>query len=379
MSQIVIVGGGIIGTGLAYYLREADADVTLVEKNQIGSGTSQYGTAMFSWFFPHPADYLFRRRSWEGWRHVIEAADIEHNTVGNVTVAQSEEALAGLREIVAVQQAYGVESEIIGPDEAAEYGFDPDAVVGAMHSPHEGFVNQQEFMEFYVRQAEANGVDIRTGVEVQDVTLDDGRVSGVETSEGFIEADTVVNAAGPWAPRLNDMVGVSLPLRHGRAKICVLQFDEPHGLPYLGVEDDHYFRPEGASKMLAGRHVGLAGKYHELGEHDPDHSHTVDEEFRLAVVETVDEVVPGLKQAEIVNDWVGVVCVSPDGRPMVGPTTVDGFLTATGMSGAGISQHAAVAMTLSDYLRTGEPSDTLQYLSPMRYMDATTPDLFGSL
>lgn len=378
MNSVVIVGGGIIGTGLAYYLRDADAEVTLVEKDQIGAGTSQYGMAMFSWFFPHPADYLFRRRCWEGWRHVLDQTDIAHNTVGNVTVARSEPAMHQLRELVAVQQSYGIETEIIDADEAAEYGFDPEAIVGAMHSPYEGFVNQQRFMEFYTERAQEDGIDVRTGVEVQDVDLDGGSVSGVQTSEGTIDADTVINAAGPWSPRLNDMVDVTLPLRHGRAKILVLDFDEPHGLPYLGIEDDHYFRPEGETKMLAGRHVGMAGKkYHQLDTKGPDQAHSIGEEFRLSVVEQVEEVVPGLREAEITNDWVGILTVTPDGRPMFGPTDVDGFHVATGMSGAGIAQHAGVAKTLSEHLKTGEKSDILRYHSPMRFMSETTPDLLG--
>ncbi len=359
-----MVGGGIIGTGIAYYLRDSDHRVTLVEKNQLGSGTSRYSTAMFGWHFPHPADYLFRRRSWAGWRDVLEQTDLEHHTVGNVRVARSQEALSELRETVAVQQSYGIETRMISPEEAAEYGIDPDAIEGAMHSPREGYVNQQGFMEFYAERAQEHGVEVLTGTEVHDVTTEDGAVTGVETEAGHIDADVVVNAAGPWSPRLNDMVEVSLPLKHSRAQIMVLQADAPHGFPFIDLEGDHYFRPESETKMLAGRH---GPPFHQIGELDPDHAHDIQEEFRLSVIDQIETVVPGLQETEVINDWVGIRTVTPDGRPVLGPTSVEGFVVATGMSGSGVSQHAAVAKTLSQYFRTGEASDTLRYHAPSRF------------
>jgi sarcosine oxidase subunit beta len=161
------------------------------------------------------------------------------------------------------------------------------------------------------------------------------------------------------------MVGVALPLRHTTGPILVLDANEPLSLPFLkNVGGPYYFRPEGESKALAGRRWG---RYDEASRLDPDGAHAVGDEIRRDVAALARSHVPSLADAAVINEWVGLRTVTPDFGPVVGPTCVDGFLVACGMSGAGVALAPVVGRAIADYVRTGATTDGPRLLSADRF------------
>lgn len=346
MEPIAIVGGGIIGTGLAYRLRNAPTTVRLFEKGTLGSGSTSASIAVFSRLTDHPTElgHRMRERAWDHYRSLIDDGEISYERIGSLMVAETEPYRRTLETAHDRFHELGLDTELLEPEELAAHNVDPSGTAGGLYADDVGYLDPNEVVQYWAREARASGVDIETGVEVTDVVTDEGSVRAIETTDGSYDAGTVINAAGPWAPRVNEMVGVSLPVRHTLGRILVLQNETDFSLPYVLFENGDYFREEGTAQAFAGR---LEKEYDEATVLDPSVSRSVDEEFYRSVARSTEERVPILRDADVVNEWVGLRTVTPDKDPILGPTTVDGFQTAIGMSGLGITYAPAVTDLLA--------------------------------
>jgi sarcosine oxidase subunit beta len=187
----------------------------------------------------------------------------------------------------------------------------------------------------------------------------------VEVDGERVRASGVVNAAGPWAASIDAMVGVSLPLRHNVGPILVLDHDANLELPFVEFEDGSYVRGEGRRQVFAGRYgVG----YDDAERLDPAAARSPGEAFRLAVGDRLGTSLPGLADARVATDWVGVRTITPDGDPFVGETEVEGYYAATGMSGLGVTLAPAVGEHLAAVVAPDRaPDDAVrERLSPAR-------------
>ena len=365
MEPVVVVGGGIVGTAVARYLSRGETPVVLFEQNELGSGTSGESVAVFVWQQTRPdrVEHELRERSWAEYERLVDAGDVSFERTGALHVADSDATLDSLRTAATELRSLSVPASVRDPADLAAYGVDPDTTAGGLYTPDDGYLDPSEIGRQYVREATAAGATVETGVEVTDVVVDDGSVAAVETSDGRVPASAVVNAAGPWAPFVNEMVGVSLPLRHNYGPVLVLQADERVSLPFVEFEDGHYVRREGDRQVFAGRY---GASYDDATVVDPDHARSVDHEFYLAVERRLSErlTAPDL---ELVNEWVGLRTITPDGRPFVGATDVDGFFVACGLSGLGVTLAPGVAQFLARVLADDPVDGAIEsYLSPAR-------------
>ena len=370
MDSVVIVGGGIIGTSVAFHLRD-HPDVTVLEKNALGSGTTAASMGRFDWDVADPFGVFLQREAWRTYEPLVRDGVVDFERPGYLRVAGTPDELERMRERAAVLGEYGLDFELLDADETAEHGVNPDAVSGGLYQASGGYLNQQDAVEYFAEGAREAGVAIETGTEVTDVLTDGGTVTAVETTDGRYTADVVVNAAGPWAPGLNELVDVSLPLRHTTGPILVLEGDGPVSIPFLkNVDGDFYVRPEGGSKLLAGRRWG---RYDEAPLLDPDDARGVDDRFRRDVAALSESHLPALEGAAVVNEWVGLRTVTPDFRPVVGPTARDGFLVACGMSGSGVGLAPLVGRLVADHVDDDGNGTLLRQLSARRFGSGTAP------
>lgn len=365
MEPIVIVGGGIVGVGIAHALREAGARVRLIEKNALGSGTTATSIAMFLPLETSPTafDQRLRDLAWAEYESLIERNVVGVERTGSLYCASTAEYLGELEAATETLREFGREVDLLEPSELREFGIDPQGLEGAMYTPRSGYLDPTEVIQHWSDEATASGVEIETGVEVTDVHVEDGAVAGVETTEGEFEARTVIDAAGPWSHSVAEMAGVSIPVRHTLGRILVLGTGEELSLPFTLFEDGTYFREEGRTQAFAGR---LETTYADVTQLDPDAVHAVDPEFRLAVARATSRNLPALADADVVNEWVGLRTVTPDAHSLLGPTDVDGYLLATGMSGEGVMLAPVVASALADYVRTGS-NEIVKRLSVDRF------------
>jgi sarcosine oxidase subunit beta len=367
MDPVVVVGGGIVGASVASHLARRSIPVTLFERDALGGGTTSKSLAMFVWHQSEPEErqHRLRERAWETYRPLIEEDRIGFERIGTLDVADSAGELDALRDARDRLREFGARAELVEGEALAEFGVAPDEVAGALYTPDDGYLDPAEIVQYFVEEARSAGAMVETSTEVTDVVTEDGRVAAVETPDGRIAASAVVNAAGPWAPQVNDLVDVSLPLRHNFGPVLVLQQDADVDLPFLEFPDGHYFREEGRQQVFAGT---FGATFEDADVVDPTHAHSIDHEFYLDVEERVARLLHGLDDVELVNEWVGLRTITPDGRPFVGETDCDGCYVACGMNGLGVTLAPEigrlVATAIDDDGRPGR--ELAEYLSPGR-------------
>ena len=365
MTAVVIVGGGIVGTSVAYQLRDEPVSVTLVEKDELGAATTAASMALVHRHQLHPTafDQRLRRRSWEVYDRLIDSGVTPFTRCGLLYVAETAPFGETLERAVERLRTVGVEAHTRDPGELERYGIRPEAVDSAMHTPDEGYIETDAVVGYFADEAREAGAKVLTGIEVTDLLVDDG-VVGLETTAGVLDADVVVNAAGPWAADLTEMAGLSLPLRHTRGPILELDGVPDRPDPVLVFERGSYVRQVGET----GAYVGaLATDFDRATRLEPDAPGPSGDAFREAVDELVSALVPSLDGGRVVDEYVGLRTVTPDGRPLVGGTAVEGFLVACGMNGLGVTLAPAVGRLLASSIESGMADELLEPLDPHRF------------
>lgn len=356
--QTVIVGGGIIGLASAYYLSQRGVDVTLLEKGSLGSGSTDRANGGIRAHFSSPVSSKLSQRSIEVWESFEEefGTDIEYRRPGYLFMAREEETAERFRENVDKQAELGVESEFVSPERAGELcpELNADRFIGGAYSPNDGVSDPHLGLQGFSIAANEAGSDIRTGVTVTDVTLDgNGAVTGVETSEGTVEADFVVNAAGPWAPQIAEMVGLDVPVTPKRRKLVIVDPETPvpEDTPFtIDADRSVHFRPEREGNVVAGGHFADT----DSAQDPDDFDERVPLEWSAQVVEAAADTAGYFgPSSEIRRAWAGLYAVTPDHHPIIEETR-PGFVNAIGFSGHGFMQSPATGQLVAEIVADGE-------------------------
>ncbi len=258
-ARAVIVGGGIVGTSVAYHLTQLGwRDVVLLEQGSLSGGTTWHAAGLvgqlrsssnFTQLIRYSVD-LYSRLEAEtgqatGWKRC-----------GSVSVARTAERMIQLKRNAAMANAYGVEAHVISLEEAARR-YPPmrtDDLVGAVWIPGDGKANPADITQALARGARAGGARLMEGVKVTGVNVARGAVTGVETSAGPIATEILVNCAGMWARELGRMSGVTIPLHACEHMYIVTQPIEgiAPDLPVLRDPDGHIYVKEEVGGLLMG-------------------------------------------------------------------------------------------------------------------------------
>jgi sarcosine oxidase subunit beta len=372
MDPVVVVGGGIVGASVAHHLRETDVPVALYERGALGGGATADSVAMFvrkaapgAPSVPDGTTHRLRARSWETYGPLVDEGVLEFSRIGGLYPTERADGLDRLRVAADALASFDVRARVLDAPDLSRFGLATDGLAGGLYVPDEGYLDPAEVVGFLVDEARDAGASVETGVAVTDVLVEEDRVTGVEVDGERVPASGVVNAAGPWAPAIDAMAGVPLPLRHNRGPILVLDHDAGIDLPFVEFEDGSYVRGEGRGRAFAGRY---GAGYDDADRLDPDAARSVEESFALSVVDRFERSLPPLADATVVTDWVGLRTITPDGRPFVGRTPLDGYLVATGMNGLGVTLAPVVGEHLASVVaddRSPDP-DFRTYLSPSR-------------
>lgn len=384
MTSIVIVGGGITGVTLAYRLADLGHEVTLLERHGIGAGTTGKSIGCFVSYLAGSKGYRpLVEGTWERYEPLINAGELDYHRNGFIKLATSGWYAERLREEAKSVERRGIPVERLDPGELERFKVAPDAAPqGALYYPGIGRLDPGKLVAHFADTARSSGADLILKTEVTHIETESGSVTGVQTSMGHLDADVVINAAGPWALRLNEMVGVEIPLRHTLAPILTLEMDRAIDLPTVMCEDGLYLTGERSRTVLAGHtpHESADESVWEVATfEDPDQINRVGrgaagEAHRLRVAEQAERIVPPLAGATVANEWCGLRCMTPDEMPVAGHTSVDGYLVATGMSGVGITVAPMVSEAVITAIETGSLPSRLEHLSQDRFAGQGRPE-----
>ncbi|SEQ27657.1 NAD(P)/FAD-dependent oxidoreductase [Natrinema salaciae] len=362
---VVVIGGGIVGLSSASELATRGVDVVVCEQGSIGNGSTERAAGGIRAQFSTPVNVDLSLESMRVWDSFEErfGIDIDYRRTGYLFLARNEDTAAQFAETVAMQNDRGVPSEVLDPDAAAEHarGIDPKKFEAATYSPTDGFADPHLALQGYARAAANSGVDVRTNTPVVNVLREDaaargdGRVTGVETADGSLEAEFVVNAAGPWAGEVAAMADRSLPIAPKRRQIAVVEPDDPvpetHPLT-IDLESGSYFRPDRGGDALIGGHFGASDSVAEPDAYD----RSVDFSWAADALETASEWTTCFgPESALKRGWAGLYAVTPDDTAIV-EETVPGFVTAAGFSGHGFQHAPATGTLVADLVTEGTTS-----------------------
>jgi 4-methylaminobutanoate oxidase (formaldehyde-forming) len=380
-ARIVVIGGGVFGTSVAYHLAKAGcSDVVLVDKGELTSGTTFHSVGLVSQFRTSPALMKMMNYSIRLFNELAKGEggpSLGWRTVGSMRLASSPDRLKALKREVSRAKAIGLAADIVSAQEVVErcpFVSDED-LHGAVWVPDDGFIDPNGITYELARQARNMGVEIHTHVRVTGIEVSPRReITRVITDHGAIRTECVVNAAGEWAPRLAEMVGVFLPtvpLMHQYLTTKPIPGHElPPNTPVIRDPDNLFYCREDTGAFLIGAFETNPKEWSPDGVPWEFNQQLLSPEWDLfmPVMENAIRRMPVLAEAEAVQLINGPDGFTPDGHYALGPVPeVHGFFVAAGGSINGIVGAGGVGRTMAEWILEGDTGIDVHELDVRRF------------
>lgn len=363
-ARIIVVGGGLLGSAIAYHLAlMGEKDVLVLEQNVLGSGTSWHAAGLvsrgrssvaLSELASYGVDCYARLQDETG-------VDVSFNQCGSLALARTPGRWEELSRQRMVVEQLDIEAHLVGPDEVRRLWplAVADGLVGGLHQPQDGHLNPGHAAMALCAAAHARGVAVRERVSVEALRVVEGRVLGVETSQGFVASEHVVLAAGLWTRGLAAAAGANVPLHaaeHVHVRTVPVEGADA-SLPVLRDLDGYFYVRTEASRLLVGAFepdgrprpvsdVATGG----FAEFAPDWDHF------SGVQRLAEERIPALRGIEYDRFLNAPESFTPDGNFCLGETAeVAGLFVAAGFNSQGVIYAPGAGRALADWILHGGP------------------------
>ena len=371
-AEVVIIGGGIVGSSIAWHLTEAGCrDVLMVEReSHQGKGSTGKSMGGVRAQFATPVNIQMSLYSIPFYASFEERLGLpsDYRPQGYLFVATKPSHLDYLRTNQELQKSLGLtQARMLTREEIVDMvpALRSDDVLGGSFCPTDGFVDPNSVMVGFTTHACEHGARLWRSTEVTAITREDGRIAGVETTRGPVSTRVVINAAGPWAAEAAALAGVDLPVEPLRRMLVPTEpFDGvSHAIPMVvDMTNGFHFRPESLGFLLAWNDP----------EETPGYKTGFEPSFIEKVLVRAADRVPCFENLAVnpKRAWAGLYEMSPDHHAIIGAVPeVPGFFCANGFSGHGVMHAPATGRIVSDLVLHGTTSivDHAEVLSPERF------------
>lgn len=358
-ASVVIVGGGVMGTSIAFHLAEAGVpDVLLLEQAQLGSGSTCKAAGGVRAQFSDPVNIALGLRGLDAFERFTErpGQEIDLRQPGYLFLLSTPEQVAVYEESIALQNAMGVPSRMMSAHEAKALSpsIDITGVLAAAFHARDGYCSPESVVLGYATGARRHGATVLTGVDVMGIRVVDGCIEAVLTDRGEVRTGNVICAAGAWSMQIGAMAGVDLPIEPLRRQILVTEplSEEqaktfPADMPMtIDAATTFYLHREGPGILLGMSYQG----------EEPGFCEDYSDAWLPDLTEAIERRCPELLDIGIAHQWVGFYEVTPDHNALVGESRdVTRFLYAAGFSGHGFLQGPAIGEVIRDLFLHREP------------------------
>jgi sarcosine oxidase, subunit beta len=384
-ASVVIVGAGVMGASVAYHLTARGwRDVLVIDRSTTaGQGSTgaatggfraQYGTAINVRLSLLAREKLLRFKEEIG-------ADPGYLPAGYLWLATTEADLELLRDGLKVQRAAGLHEAVeVNSDDVRGINpaVEPDELAGGVFCPSDGFIAPLQILNGYLAAAARNGARVRWDTDVTGFVVGPGgRIVSVEASGGRIDAEIVVNAAGPWAAGIAELAGVSLPVTPVRRQVASTVPTDvlPSGMPMtIFAGDGFHFRVRDGRVLLLWPASGSSGAPFDI---------SVDPAWIAEVTRLAHCRVPVLRKIaiDVAACWAGLYEMSPDKHAILGQAPDrDNFYFINGSSGHGVMHAPALGLLLAELICEGKFSSLdAAALRPSRFTEGAANPASGLL
>jgi sarcosine oxidase subunit beta len=377
-TDVVVIGGGVIGTSIAYHLAKRRVKTILIEKNDIASGTTSACDGFVFLQSKKPGVHL--QMALESARMMEQLSselpgDMEYQKNGGMILVKSQEDMPEMQKWVERQRGMGLEVELLSAREARklEPNLSP-TIAGATYSPMDAHVNPMALCFAFAEASESMGSRIFTHTEATGISTSGGRIDGVITNKGNIKANFVVNAAGVYAPSIGKMVGIDLPITPRRGQIIVTE-----SVPaifrsviicnrYIKSKYTHDERENslGVGLALEQTKAGsiIIGSTREFAGYDK----RVTPEGIRAILDHAISMIPTIENLNIIRSFAGLRPYTPDGLPILGGVSgLKGFVNAAGHEGDGIALSPITGALSAKFIADGQDKKLISHLNMSRF------------
>ena len=353
-ADAIIVGGGIHGASLAFHLAKRGLKVIVLEKNFLASGATGRSSGLVRMHYDLE---LESRLAWISFQYFRNWSEMVGGSSGFVRTGflqlVSNDAVEKLKANVKMHQEIGIPAFLVDRADVARLAptfFTGDIELAAFES-ESGYADPSGCTASFLNAARRMGAQLVQDCEVTEVMSTDNRVMGVRTSSGDFASQVVVNAAGAWAGKLAEQVGLSLPIdswQHDTMFIRrpkELQADHP---TVIDFPNSMYFRPETGGLTL----VGLEDN-NPLGESPDGNTENSKPGFVDRAVDRICKRIPGIEHGSLHSSHGGYDGITPDQRAIIGQAGPEGFYLSCGFSGTGFKIAPAVGSCLAELIIDG--------------------------
>jgi sarcosine oxidase subunit beta len=357
-TDVLIIGGGIMGLAIAYWLaRHGVTDVIVVERGYLNSGASGRNGGGIRMQWSTETNVRLMQESVELCKRFAGelGVNVWLRQGGYLFLAQTEGERARMEKNIALQHRFGVPTRLLSPEEARDIVPDLDVswVVCASYNPRDGILFPWPFLWGYANQAAARGVDIHTFTDVTAIERGAGDFL-VRTGRGDVRARRVLVCAGAWSPEVARLAGVALPNRPHRHEILSTEPLKPFLGPMVSVLSSGLY----LSQSMRGEIVtGITVEDHDDGTIKMGSTL----KFLTTLAREIVRVMPRLAGVKVLRQWAGPYDVTPDGNPIVGEAPgVPGLHLCCGFVGHGFMMAPVVAKYYGEHLAGGAPHEFFQ-------------------
>jgi glycine cleavage system aminomethyltransferase T/glycine/D-amino acid oxidase-like deaminating enzyme len=377
-ARVVIIGGGIVGSSVAYHLTKLGwRDVVLLERRDLSSGTTWHAAGLVGQL--RSSHNLTRLASYGAVLYESLEAETGQATgfrrCGSISVARTAERLIELKRGASMAKCFGVEIELISPSEAGRLWplMRTDDLAGAVWIPRDGRTNPIDTTLALAKGARQGGATILENIAVTGIHRERGVATGVATDHGDVACEIVVNCAGMWGREVGRMAGVNVPL-HASEHFYIVT--EPMAgvtreLPVLRDTDGYIYAREEVGGLLMGGFEPIAKPWgmdgipadfaFSLLPEDWEH-------FRVFMEQAIERI-PALETAPVRRHVNGPESFTPDNRYMLGEAPeLRNFFVAAGFNSVGIASAAGAGRALAEWIVAGEPSMDLWDVDIRRFV-----------
>jgi sarcosine oxidase subunit beta len=368
-ADILVVGGGVMGTSIAFALAEQKPGcVVVLEKSFLGAGSSGKSGAIIRQHYSNRLTVAMAQRSlrvFERFDEIVGGPPV-FARAGMVIVVNDRDR-AGLDANITMQRELGIDVRLISSQELTD--IDPNARLAddevAAYESEAGFVEAVQVVASYAEAARRHGADVRQGVEVRDILVERGKVVGVETNEGRFGCGTLVLATGPWAAQLGRSTGVALPVQPCRTQVALFRrpVDASRRVAIYGdFVQGLYFKPTHGEMLHAG---SVAGEETQAPV-DPDHyNEAADGDWLAGVRQRLSRRYPAMHRGYGRGGFGALYAITPDWHPILDKLPgIEGAYCAVGFSGHGFKMSPVVGQLMAELIVEGA-AKTLD-ISPLR-------------
>ncbi len=383
-AKIVIIGGGVGGTSVAYHLAElGEKDVILLDRSDLTSGSTFHSAGLVGQLRADPTLTKMNMHSVDLYRK-LEASDTPPSwkECGSIKLASTPERMEEIRRQIGWARTFGLDLKEISPRQAQDLFplMDIAGVVGACYMASDGQVDPSQLAQALASGARRGGVRIFTHTRVLGITTRGGRVTHVQTDKGTIECEIVVNCGGMFAAELGRMVDVRIPIVPMSHQYLITENFLPTGAPYLPSLRDPdlliYFRQEVSGLLMGGyerNSRAWTADYDHLDDIPADfNGRLLPEEWDRfeEIAENSQKRVPKMSEVGVKNFINGPEGFTPDNEFCLGETSVGGFYVAAGFCAHGIAGAGGIGKVVAEWIVAGEPTMDLWHMDIRRFGEA---------